>query len=126
MGGGVEVHAVDDALQQRVFPGDGPHLGGDTFADLVGKLADDGPDGLLGIARREGQIEADELVVGLGKLEGLLPRADFLRDAVQLIIKDIAEALREDKRQDVVLVFRRVLRPTDGAGGIPDPGFQGF
>ena len=47
VGGGVEVDAVDDALQERIFPGDGPHVGGDTFADLVGELADDGPDGLL-------------------------------------------------------------------------------
>ena len=126
VGGGVEVHAVDDALQERVFPGNGPHLGGDAFADLVGELADDGPDGLLGIVRREGQVEADELVVGLGELEGLFPRANFLGDAVQLIIEDIAEALREDEREDVVLVFRCVLRPANGAGGVPDPGFEGF
>jgi hypothetical protein len=118
VGGGVEVHAVDDALQERVFPGDGPHLGGDAFADLVGELADDGPDRLLGIVRREGQVEADELVVGLGKLEGLLARADLLGDAVQFVIEDIAEALREDEREDVVLVFRRVLGPTDAAGRI--------
>jgi hypothetical protein len=65
-------------------------------------------------------------VVGLGELEGLLARADFLGDAVQLVIEDIAEALREDEREDVVLVFRRVLGPADGARGIPDPGFEGF
>jgi hypothetical protein len=38
VGGGVEVDAVDDALQERVFSGDGPHVGGDAFADLVGEL----------------------------------------------------------------------------------------
>jgi len=65
-------------------------------------------------------------VVGLGKLEGLLARTDFLRNAVQLVIEDITKALREDEREDVVLVFRRVFGPTDGAGGIPDPGFEGF
>jgi hypothetical protein len=65
-------------------------------------------------------------VVGLGELEGLLARADFLGDAVQLIIKDVAEALGENKREDVVLVFRRVLGPADGARSIPDPGFEGF
>ena len=27
---------------------------------------------------------------------------------------------------DVVLVFRRVLGPADGAGGVPDPRFEGF
>ena len=126
VGGGVEVDAVDDALQERVFPGDGPHVGGDAFADLVGEFADDGPDGLLGIVRPEGQVEADEFVVGLSELEGLLARADFLGDAVQFVVEDVAEALREDEREDVVLVFRRVLGPADGAGGVPDPGFEGF
>ncbi len=126
VGGGVEVDAVDDALQQRVFPGDGPHVGGDAFADLVGELADDGPDGLLGIVRHEREVEADELVVGLGELEGLLARADLGGDAVQLVVEDVAEALGEDEREDVVLVFRRVLGPADGAGGVPDPGFEGF
>ena len=126
VGGGVEVDAVDDALQQRVFPGDGAHVGGDAFADLVGELADDGPDGLLGIVRHQGQVEADELVVGLGELEGLLARADLLGDAVQLVVEDVAQALGEDEREDVVLVFRRVLGAADGAGGIPDPGFERF
>lgn len=72
VGGGVEVNAVDDALQQRVFPCDGPHAGGDTLADLVGELADDGPDRLLGIIGDERQIEADQLVIGLGERKGLL------------------------------------------------------
>ena len=126
VGGGVEVDAVDDALQERVFPGDGPHVGGDAFADLVGELADDGPDGLLGIVRHQGEVEADELVVGLGELEGLLARADLGGDAVQFVVEDVAEALGEDQREDVVLVFRRVLGPADGAGGVPDPGFEGL
>jgi hypothetical protein len=65
-------------------------------------------------------------VVGLGELEGLLARADFLRDAVQLVIEHIAEALREDEREDVVLLFRSILGPANRAGGIPDPGFEGF
>jgi hypothetical protein len=65
-------------------------------------------------------------VIRLGELEGLLARTNFLRNAVQFVIEDIAEALREDERKDVVLVFRRVLGPADGAGGIPDPGFEGF
>lgn len=82
VGGGVEVHAVYDALKERVFAGDGPHVGGDTLADLIGELADDGPDGLGGIVGQEGQVEADEFVVGLGELEGLLAGADLLGDAV--------------------------------------------
>ena len=54
VGGGVEIDAIDDALQERVIQGDGPHVSGDTFADLVGELADDGPYRLLGIARPRG------------------------------------------------------------------------
>lgn len=126
VGGGVEVDPVDDALQAGIFAGDGPHVGGDAFADFVRELANDGPDGLLGIVRHEGQVEADELVVGLGQLEGLFARADLLGNAVQFVIEDVAEALGEDEGEDVVLVFRRVLGSADGAGGVPDPGFEGF
>jgi hypothetical protein len=39
VGGGVEVDPVDDALQERVFPGDGPRVGGDVFADLLDSQA---------------------------------------------------------------------------------------
>jgi len=126
VGGGVEIDAVDNAVKERILPGDGTHLGGDAFPDLVGELADDGPDGLLRIVRRQREVEADELVVGLGELEGLLPRADFPGDAVQLVVEDIAEPLGEDEREDVVLVFRCVLGSTDGASGVPDPRFEGF
>lgn len=116
----------DDALQERVFPGDGPHVGGDAFADLVGELADDGPDGLLGIVRQEREVEADELVIGLGELEGLLARADFSGYAVQLVVEHIAQALGEDQWQDEILVFGRILGTTDGASSVPDPGLDGF
>ena len=138
MGGGVEVDAVDDALQKRVFPGDGPHVGGDAFADFVRELADDGPDRLLGIVRHEGDKESDHglflvvlagrgpLPIHLGELESLLARADLGGDAVQLVVENVAEALGEDQREDVVLVFRSVLGSPNGTGGIPDPGFEGF
>lgn len=53
VGGGVEIDAVDNAVKERILPGDGTHLGGDAFPDLVGELADDGPDGLLRIVRRQ-------------------------------------------------------------------------
>ena len=72
VGGGVEIDSVDDALEQRVFPGDGPHVGGDGFTDSVRQLADDGPDGLLRIVWHEGEVKPDELVVGLDESEGLL------------------------------------------------------
>lgn len=124
--GGVEVHPVDDALELRVFLGDLPHVRGDALADLVGEPADDGPDGLLGIVRHEGEVEAHELRVSLHEGEGFLARADFIGDAVEFVVEDVAEALGEDEREDVVLVFRRVLGPADGAGRVPDPVFEGF
>jgi hypothetical protein len=126
VGGGVEIDAVDDALQQRVLAGDGAHVGGDAFADPDGELADDGPHRLLCVVRHQGQIEADQLVVGPGELEGLLARADFPGDAVQFVVEDVAQALGEDEREDVVLVLGRILGPADGTGRIPDPGFEGF
>ena len=73
-----------------------------------------------------GRIEADELLVVLHQLERFGPRADLLGDAVQLIIEDVTQALGEDERKDELLVFRRVLGAADRAGGIPDPGFEGF
>ena len=126
VGGGIEIDAVDDALQGRVFLGDGPHVSGHALADLVGEFPDDRPDRLLGIGGLQRQEEADELVIALGELERLFPRPDLGGDAVQLVIKDIAEALGEDEREDEVLVLRRVLRAADGAGGVPDPGFEGL
>ena len=37
----------------------------------------------------------------------------------------MARVIRHE-REDIVLVFRRVFGSADGAGGIPDPGFEGF
>jgi hypothetical protein len=65
-------------------------------------------------------------VVGLGELEGLFARTDLSSDAVDLIIEDVAQAFRKDEREDVILVFGRVFGPANGAGGVPDPRFQGF
>ena len=126
VGGGVEVHAVDDALEQRILIGDGAQMGRELLADLVGELADDRPDRIVRILRLQRQVEADEFLVVLDELERLGPRADFLGDAVQLVIEDIAQALGEDERQDVVLVLRRILRAANGARRIPNPGFERF
>jgi hypothetical protein len=63
-------------------------------------------------------------VIGLHELERFLARAHFLGDPVQLIVENIAEALGENERQDVVLLFRGILCPTNRAGCVPDPGFK--
>ena len=126
MGGGIEVHAVNDALEQGVFIRDGAKLRGELLTDLVRELADEGPYGVVGVGRLQGQVEADEFLVVLHQLERLGPRADFLRDAVQLVIEDIAEALGKDEREDVVFELGRILRAANGAGSVPDPRFEGF
>ena len=126
VGGGVEVDAVDDPLEQRVGVGDGAEMGGELLADLVRERADDGPDGVVGVLRLQREEEADELLVVLDELEPLGARADFLGDAVDLVIEHVAEALGEDEREDELLVFRRVLGAADGTGGVPDPGFERF
>ena len=121
VGGGVEVDAVDDALEQRVGVGDGAEMGRELLADLVRERADDGPDRIVGVLRLQRQVEADELLVVLHQLERLGARADLLGDAVQLVVEHVAQALGEDEREDEVLVLRRVLRAADGTGGVPDP-----
>jgi hypothetical protein len=40
--------------------------------------------------------------------------------------EDIAEALGEDERKDIVFELGRILRASDGTSRIPNPGFQGF
>ena len=60
------------------------------------------------------------------QLERLLARAHLLSDSVQFIIEHVAETLGKDEGEDVVLVFRRVLGSANGAGRVPDPGFEGF
>jgi len=72
VGGGIEIDAVDDALQARILLRDGTHVAGDALADLVGELADHGPDGLLGVVGLQREIEAHQLVIGPGELESLL------------------------------------------------------
>src|SRR4051794_14752808 len=69
VGGGIEIQAVDDAMQERVLPWDFPHVGGPALADLVGKFADQRPNRLLGIGGLQREEEADELVIALGELE---------------------------------------------------------
>ena len=65
MGGGVEVHAVDDALEQRVGVGDGAQVGGELLADLVRERADNRPDRVIRSLWLQRQVEAHEFLVVL-------------------------------------------------------------
>jgi len=126
MGGGVEVNAVNDALEEGIGVRDGAEVTGELLADLVRERADDGPNGVVGVLGRQREEEADELLVMLHELERPGPRADLLGHTVDLIIEYVAEALGEDERENEILVFRCVLGAADGTGGIPDPGFEGY
>ena len=126
VGGGVEVHPVDDPLQQRVLAGNRPQLAGHPLADPLALQADHAPHRLLRILRPQWQVEAHQLPVGRHQLERLLAAAHRLGDAVEFIVEHITQPLGEDQRQDVVLVFRRILGAADRAGRIPDPAFQRF
>ena len=98
--------------------------GGELLADLVRERADDRPHGIVRVLGFQRQIEAHELFVALHQFECLGARADLLGDAVQFIVKDIAQALREDERKNKLLVLWGVLRAADGTGSVPDPGFE--
>lgn len=83
------------------------------LADLVGQGANDGPHGIIGVLRFQGQVEAHKLLVVLYQFERLGSGADFLGDAVQLIVENIAESLGKDEREDEFLVLWGILCATD-------------
>jgi hypothetical protein len=126
VGAGIEDAAVYDAMEERVRAGDGAEVGGQEFADLVGELADDRPDWLFRVSGEDGQEKTYQFGICLHQGEGVLAGTDFLGNAVEFVVKDVAEAFGRDEGEDVVLVFRCVLGSADGAGGCPDPGFEGF
>ena len=126
MGGGVEVHPVDDALQACVLARDRPQLAGDAFADPLRQLADHAPHWLLRILRPQRQVKAHQLVIERHQLERLGAAAHLLGNAVELVVEHVTQTFRKNQRQDVVLVFRCILGAADRAGRIPDPGFQRF
>ena len=117
----IEVNAVEDAIKTRVGLGDIADMGSELFADLVAQRADHRPHGQLRIFGLQRQVEAHELLVGLHHAECLCAAAHLGGNAVELIIKHIAQALGEDERQDIVLVLGGILRTADGAGGVPYP-----
>ena len=117
-GGGVEVGDVYDALEARVDAGDGTDGVGEVFAHPFGPLGDLSPAGFL---RDE---EADELVVGIGELEGLLPGAELGFHVADFVLEHVRQALEEDERQDVILELGRIHRPANDTRGFPEPGFQ--
>jgi len=90
------------------------------FLDIFSQYLRSANIGALGILRLQRQEETDELIVVLDELESLGARADLPRDPVQLVGEDVAQPLREDQRQDIFLVFWRILRTADRTRRIPD------
>jgi hypothetical protein len=54
----------------------------------------------------ERQVEAHELLVVLNQLKRLSPRADLLRDPVDLVVEHVAETLGENQGKDKLLELR--------------------
>jgi len=50
----------------------------------------------------------------------------FLRNPISPVAEHVAKAFGEDWRKHAVLVFGRVRGPADGAGLVPDQGFERF
>jgi hypothetical protein len=46
------------------------------------------------------------------------------RIALQLIVEDVAQAFGENQRENEVLELRCLLRTSDAAGGVPNPGLE--
>jgi hypothetical protein len=65
------------------------------------------------------EIKAHQLVVTLHQVLRHLAASELPRQAIQLILKHIGEALEEDQRQDVVLKLRGVHRPANDTGRLP-------
>jgi hypothetical protein len=126
MGGGVEIYAVEYPFKQGVGVGDGAQVGGELLADHVGKFADDGPDGVIRVLGLQREVKAHEFFVVLHKYKGFSPAADFLGNAVQFVIENIAKTLCEDERKNKVLIFSGIFGAADGTGSVPDPGLEGF
>ena len=81
------------------------------FADLVRERADNGPDGVVGIVPLQRQVKADKFLVVLHQLERLGTRADLFGDTIQFVIEQVAQALGENEREDVVLELGASFAP---------------
>src|SRR5947209_141014 len=81
-----EIHAIDDPLEQRVSVGNCSQVCRELLADFVGKCANDRPHPVVRIARLERQVEAHKLLVVFHEPKRLGPRADLLRDPVDLVV----------------------------------------
>ena len=45
---------------------------------------------------------------------------------MDLVVKDVAKALGENEGKNEVLILGRILGPTNGTSGVPNPRFEGF
>src|SRR5581483_6769300 len=117
----IEIDTVNDSLERRVGLSNLPKIRSELLTDFVRQSADHRPDRLVRIRGLEREVETDELLIVAQQLKCLCTRTNLLGYAVNLIIKDVAETLREHERKDEVLVLRGVLCATDRAGSTPKP-----
>src|SRR5687767_679910 len=103
------------------------------LANLVRESSYDSPNWIISILRLEREIKTDYWLrltgcslppIRFDQLECLLTTANLFRDPIHLIIKHVAKTLCEDEWQNVVLIFRRILRPANTARCIPNPLFE--
>ncbi len=132
---GREIHEIDDPGKGGVLPHDRAHGFGQMLADVLGPgvpapiverprialaSADDDP------PRLRRQVEAQQIVVAFGDLLCDFSVADLLGQPVDLVVEDIREPLEKEEGQQVVLEFRSILFPADGAGRVPQHLFHGL
>jgi len=86
-GGGVELHDVDGPLELGVLAGHGAHRVRQVLPEARRLRADLRPTGFL----RE--VEANELVVLLDELLGVVAPAELVGQLFQLVLEDVREAL---------------------------------
>ena len=94
------------------------------IADFIREFTDDRPNGLFYIVRLKRDIKSDKFFIMRDKLEGLFARTDFLGDAVDFIVINIAQAFYEYERENEIFVFRRVDCAMNAARGVPYPRFH--
>ena len=119
---GGEVDQVDDAGQRRVVPHHRPHRAGQMLADVARARAPPlivarplvvRPPGDHVPARFRRQVEAQQLVIGLGDLLRDPAVAVLLGQPFDLVVEHVRQALEKQQRQQVILELGGVLLAPD-------------